>query len=255
MVMVAMALLALVAVSGAAQADSLLTSPPDQSEEGLLFVGEDINDEIKKEAGQDDVLCVTIKKKTEKIWGPQAKKNQENPGEETAAAYGGKYKPIYVKCSSNKAGSYKYRYTKTLSSRGKSLNAKATVKKGYMDITPIIIREAKKNGLDPIVLKAVIQTESRFNPRAVSCAGARGLCQLMPGTARIMGVRNPFDPEESIKGGARYLGLMKKKFKTLELMLAAYNAGPGTVGRAGGVPNIYQTRHYIWKVKKNMQSW
>jgi len=247
----------------AAHADSMLTSPPDKSDDGLIFVDEDSSEGIlKKEAGQDDFLCVTLKKKT-KIWGPSAK---GVPGAtKKSNKYNGKYSSIFIQCkvyvkasNTGKAYSKSYKYSKKLSSRGRKRRysgSRTVVRYMSLDITPIIIREAKKNNLSPILLKAVIQAESRFNPYAVSPSGALGLCQLMPRTARYMGVRKPFDPEQNIIGGAKYLGLMKKKFKSLDLLLAAYNAGPGTVRRAGGVPNIYQTKRYIIKVKRNMRKW
>ncbi len=249
----------------ASYADSMLTSPPTDSDDGLLMIGDDANDAIlKKEAGQNDILFVNLKKKSNTIWGPQAKKAQVVVDEEISETYDeSKFKPIHVRCRVSvpnpayRKASTSYKYSKQLSSRHKSASAsrKTIVAVSTIDITPIIIREAKKNGLSPMLLKAVIQTESNFNPYAVSCAGARGLCQLMPGTARMLGVTDPFNPEQSISGGAKYLGLLKKRYQTVELMLAAYNAGPGTVRRAGGVPNIAQTRHYIVKVKRNMRKW
>ena len=236
--------------AGASYADSMLTSPPTESDEGLLLLGDESNDTIlKKESGQNDVLFVNLKKKA--IWGPQAKQEKSKAkGQEYDVK---KYSPIYVKCKVYVPAKTSYKYSKKLSSRGSK-------KTGYhkyasRDITPIIIREAKRNGLSPHFLKAVIQTESNFNPRAVSGSGAMGLCQLMPRTARMLGVTKPFDPEQSIKGGAKYLAMLKKMYKTDELTLAAYNAGPGTVRRAGGVPNIYQTKRYIIKVKRNMKKW
>lgn len=249
----------------ASYADSMLTSPPTDSDDGLLMIGDDANDAIlKKEAGQNDILFVNLKKKSNTIWGPQAKTPKVVVEEEISETYDeSKFKPIYVRCKVSvpnpayrKTTSTSYKYSKQLSSRHRGVSSSKTiVRTGSMDITPIIIREAKKNGLSPVLLKAVIQTESNFNPYAVSYAGARGLCQLMPGTARMLGVTDPFSPEQSIRGGAKYLGLLKKKYQSVDLMLAAYNAGPGTVRRAGGVPNIPQTKHYIVKVKRNMRKW
>jgi soluble lytic murein transglycosylase-like protein len=91
--------------------------------------------------------------------------------------------------------------------------------------------------------------ESSFRADAVSSAGAMGLMQLMPGTASDMGVKNPFDPADNINGGARYLAFLLKHFGDEELAIAAYNAGPGRVKKAGGVPNIPETVAYVRQVR------
>lgn len=100
--------------------------------------------------------------------------------------------------------------------------------------------------LDPALLKAVILAESWYNSQAVSSKGAKGLTQLMPGTAREMGVRNPFSPRENIFGGARYLRMQILAYQDISLALAAYNAGPGRV--RDRVPNIPETTKYVRKV-------
>ena len=108
---------------------------------------------------------------------------------------------------------------------------------------------AEKHGLNPVLLKAVVRAESDFNPRVVSRSGAMGLMQLMPETARSLGVKNPFDPMENLEGGARYLKSMIKRFDgDLKLALAAYNAGPGAVERYGGVPPYQETLSYVRKI-------
>lgn len=110
---------------------------------------------------------------------------------------------------------------------------------------PHVARIASKYDLSPQLLEALIWQESRWNPRAVSPAGARGLTQLMPGTARDLGV-NPDDPLANLEGGARYLRQQLNAFGgDLQKALAAYNAGPGSVVRAGGVPNFRETKAYI----------
>lgn len=104
---------------------------------------------------------------------------------------------------------------------------------------------AQRFDLSPSLLEALVWQESRWRENAVSPVGARGLAQLMPGTARYLGV-NPDDPFANLEGGARYLREQLDRFDgDLEKALAAYNAGPGRVQRAGGVPNIRETRHYV----------
>ena len=99
--------------------------------------------------------------------------------------------------------------------------------------------------LSPALIEALVWQESRWRANAVSPVGARGLAQLMPGTARELGV-NPDDPFANLEGGARYLREQLDRFDgDLEKALAAYNAGPGRVIRAGGVPNIRETKHYV----------
>ena len=104
---------------------------------------------------------------------------------------------------------------------------------------------AAKYDISPALLEAVVWQESRWNERAVSPVGARGLAQLMPGTARQMGV-NPDDPHANLEGGARYLRMQLDAFDgDIEKALAAYNAGPGRVIRAGGIPRIRETQNYV----------
>lgn len=104
---------------------------------------------------------------------------------------------------------------------------------------------AAKYDISPTLLEAVVWQESRWNAAAVSPVGARGLAQLMPGTARQMGV-NPHDPSANLEGGARYLRMQLDAFEgDLEKALAAYNAGPARVARAGGVPAIRETQLYV----------
>ena len=108
-----------------------------------------------------------------------------------------------------------------------------------------ISEAAADNGIDPRLLAAVVWSESAFNPGAVSRAGALGLAQLMPGTAAGLGV-DPSDPVQNLDGGARYLRQQLDRFGTVELALAAYNAGPGRVANAGDqIPQIAETQAYV----------
>lgn len=108
-------------------------------------------------------------------------------------------------------------------------------------------RAAVKAGVDPALLASLVWAESGFQPAAKSHAGAIGLAQLMPATAAGLGV-DPHDPAQNLEGGARFLRSMLDQFGTPALALAAYNAGPGRVARAGGIPNIAETQAYVPKV-------
>jgi hypothetical protein len=108
---------------------------------------------------------------------------------------------------------------------------------------------AEKNNIPVNLLKAVAKVESGFDPNAVSCCGAQGIMQLMPSTAKSMGVNNPLDPEENIMAGARYLSQKIQSYNgDVRLALASYNAGSGNVKKYGGVPPFKQTQEYIKRV-------
>ena len=112
-----------------------------------------------------------------------------------------------------------------------------------------IEEHAAAHRVSPELVRAVIQVESAFNPKAVSPKGAMGLMQLMPATAREMGVENPFLPEENIRGGVAYLRQLLDRYDSnVELALAAYNAGPGSVERYRAVPPYRETQAYVKKV-------
>lgn len=113
----------------------------------------------------------------------------------------------------------------------------------------LIDRYAAKYGIDPALVKQVIAVESGYDEQSVSDKGAMGLMQLMPETAKEMGVTNPFDPEQNISGGTRYLAqLLKQNGGNLRRALASYNAGPGAVRQFGGVPPFPETQSFVRKV-------
>jgi soluble lytic murein transglycosylase-like protein len=116
----------------------------------------------------------------------------------------------------------------------------------------MIDKAARTAAVHPALVRAVIAVESAFDPKAVSPAGAQGLMQLLPSTARRYGVGNPFDPEQNLSGGAKYLSYLLKRYNNnLELVLAAYNAGEDAVDRAGRrIPPYRETREYVPAVLK-----
>ena len=117
------------------------------------------------------------------------------------------------------------------------------------DVRELAAAAARRHGLDPELVMAVVSVESAFRPQAVSPKGAQGLMQLMPGTARSLGVADPLDPAQNLDGGARHLGQLIELYNgDLVRALAAYNAGQGAVQRHGGVPPYRETRSYVKKV-------
>ena len=109
----------------------------------------------------------------------------------------------------------------------------------------LITKIAIETGLDPKLLHALVIIESAYNTRAVSPVGARGLTQLMPGTAAELGVRDVFNTEQNLRAGARYLAIQIGRFSDIRLALAAYNAGPNRVARLGRVPDFTETQNYV----------
>jgi len=124
------------------------------------------------------------------------------------------------------------------------------------DFSSYIKKYASRWGLSEELVGAIIKAESNYNPRSVSSKGALGLMQLMPETATEMGVTDPFDPEENIMGGTRYLSLLLNRFGgDLKSALAAYNAGPSVVERYKGLPPFRETEDYVARVLSLYSSW
>jgi soluble lytic murein transglycosylase-like protein len=112
----------------------------------------------------------------------------------------------------------------------------------------IIASMSEAHGVDPLLVRALIQVESNYRPRAKSPKGAMGLMQLMPSTAREYKVRNPFDPRTNIEAGIKHLKSLIDRLGTTEMALAAYNAGEGAVTRFNGIPPYRETRNYVTKI-------
>jgi soluble lytic murein transglycosylase-like protein len=122
---------------------------------------------------------------------------------------------------------------------------------GLLESTPygeIISAMSEAHGVDPLLVRALIQVESNYKPRARSRKGAMGLMQLMPSTARIYNVRNPFDPKANIEAGIKHLKSLIDRFGQRDLALAAYNAGEGAVTKFNGVPPYRETKSYVSRI-------
>lgn len=120
-------------------------------------------------------------------------------------------------------------------------------------IDALVSRAALRHGVDERLIHAVIRHESNYNPTAVSRAGARGLMQLMPENCRAFGVTDAFNPEQNIDAGVRHLRQLLDRFGSLELGLAAYNAGSGAVRRHGGIPPYRETQAYVRNVLRSLR--
>lgn len=122
------------------------------------------------------------------------------------------------------------------------------------EIDRLIAVNAAAYRVDPALVAAIVAHESAFDSRATSPAGAAGLMQLMPATAAALGVDDPYDPQQNLRGGTRYLRELLDRFPNIELAVAAYNAGPAAVERFGGVPPYAQTRTYVRSVLETYRS-
>lgn len=159
-----------------------------------------------------------------------------------------KVKSTYYKDSSN----YNSANDSNNSNYGNSSASRSASRNAY---DTYISASALRHGVDPALMKAMMHTESAFNPNARSPVGAQGLMQLMPATARRFKVNNPWSPAENIEGSAKYIAWLMRRFNNnIEFAIAGYNAGEGNVDKYNGIPPFKETRNYVKKVMSRYHS-
>ena len=167
---------------------------------------------------------------------------------------------IYV-CVDEKTGAYRFAaesltpcYKRHTNFTWKTLGKTQDFNDGFYD--RLIAQVARRHKIEFALVKAVIKAESDFNSEAVSKTGAQGLMQLMPDTAKAQGVTDPFNPESNIEGGVRFLAHLYQRYRgNLDLALAAYNAGETAVAKYNGIPPYPETRRYIHKVRRYLDTY
>lgn len=158
--------------------------------------------------------------------------------------------PQYTSVPSKRAWNF---YRKEIRSDGQKVAPDGPMVYSYREL---IRQHARSYGLEEALVKAVIKAESNYNPSSTSSKGALGLMQLIPETAQLMNVSDPFDPSQNIRGGSGYLRRMLDLFDgNLDLALAAYNAGPNAVQRHGGIPPYEETRNYVQRVRRYLEQY
>ncbi|MCP4348255.1 MAG: transglycosylase SLT domain-containing protein [Desulfobacterales bacterium] len=180
-------------------------------------------------------------KKTERVSGKKAE-----PAKKTERVSGKKAEPAKKT----------ERVSRKKAERPTKKPAPVRVRKAERLLHPVIVKAADRHKIEPAIIKAIIKAESGYNSRAVSKKGARGLMQLMPRTAKWLGVKDSFDPEQNINGGTKYFKQLLKEFDgELKLALAAYNSGSQKVKKYRGVPPFKSTKRYIKNVLKYYQQY
>jgi cell wall-associated NlpC family hydrolase len=182
--------------------------------------------------------------RTEKLWSNVSGFRRVLPDAAFAAA---------PKAASVKAATPVGASTSSAATSGSAAMLAAKLPAAGKPYAAAIVTAANHNGIDPKLLAALVWQESNFSARAVSAAGARGLVQLMPATARGLGV-DPMNPAQALDGGARYLKEQLQTFGRADLALAAYNAGPSAVRKYGGVPPYRETQSYVARIQNKMTS-